>query len=740
MRRLRLIPACLVILLSACQKQFVEIPEPVPGQTGRLVISLSADADNEIVDVKSSSEEEIPVDDFWIEIFTSEKTRIYCKKYAEAKNQAINLNEGDYRLLAKHGDTLGVGFDHAFYMAEKEFTVEARRDNTVQTVAKLSNVKAKVVFGEKISNANFFEDCYVLLKNPRVKTPLKFQKDETRPGYIPAGDLVLEVYAKVDGTWMYYPVPAKAYSPNDFVTFTVDAYERFGELTVTIKIDDTLEDVELETIEIPTHQAYPVNPPTITVRNFTSGKYTIVEDQKADPGLEMNINAEGSIKSIVIQAKSDAMSQLSSFDLMNLDNATGDKVEKAGFVWFTNKDKTLGVIDFEAVAAYIAKNMPYDKTKDVRTSSFTVTVTDAYDKTAVETVTIDWEVAAKSTVSAIDYNIWATKIVDPSVTFTKGNPEYSVLEYSQDGTEWDSLGGPVSISGSTAVFNTATGLEPGKACQFRVVYKGIYPRGEGSYTTEAAQQLGNAGFEEWETQDHSYKRSGSTRTRPWYRPWAKGATDTWWDVNSKKTLLTDVSTQYQEYKVVPTVYYSDDVMNGSGYSAQLLTTAVGTNANGSSITAWFGEGYTAAGELFIGKSDASGNHAEEGHAFSSRPASLSFSYKYQPCNDDIFFIDMYLLAADGEVIAKANSTDARNEGTFILPVNASSAWARTTDPLKFEYSVFNKKAAKIYICFRTSEKSDANVEYKTGQTIDVIGNTKGHVGSILWLDDLQLNY
>ncbi len=735
MRRIGFIQACLVILLSACTKTGMDKPGSGSAATGQVQICLSADANNEVVGVRSSSVEEVSVDDFWIEIFTSSKTRIYCKKYSETKDAVLNLNTGEYRLLAKYGDTLGVGFNHAFYMADKNFTVEQKKGNTVEAVAKLSNVKAKVNFGEKITNTNYFADCYVLLKNTRIKTPLKFLKNETRPGYIPAGDLVLEVYAKIGDSYWYWPVPAKEYFPNDFITFNVEAYERSGDLGITIKIDDSLTDMELETIELPADQAHPTDLPLITPQAFTNGNYTIVEDAESDSDLEVSVSADAGMTSFVVEVQSEALDVPASFDLLNLDDATKTKLENAGFVWHVTKNKNLGVVDFESVASYIAKNMPYDETKDTKESVFKITITDKYDRTASETVKITWEVSAKSTVSAVDYNIWGSRIVNPTVTFTKGDPSESELQYSVDGTSWTSLGKPVSVSGNTAVYNTATGLTPGAACQFRVVYKGFFPRGKGSIVTEAPQQLGNSGFENWFDDTHTYNRGD----RAWYRPWAQDSGDKWWDVNSKKTLLPDVSTAYQHFKCVPTVYKSADAAQGS-FSAQLLTTAVGTNADETSTTSWFGKESKAAGEIFIGTSDANGNHASEGHAFSSRPASLSFSYKYLPYPaDDMFHVYVSVFAADGTKIGEANSTAARADGSFTLPVNASSGWARTTVPLPITYTVHDKKAAKIYVCIRTTEKADSAVEYKK-QNISVIGSEKGYVGSILYLDDLKLNY
>ncbi len=733
MRRLRFIPACLALLLTSCNEQLIE-QGPIPGETGRVQFALSADSRHEIVGTKSTAEEVVPVDSFWVEIFNSDKRRIYCEKYADAKDVVLNLNTGDYRFLAKHGDSLGVGFNHAFYMADATFTVEPKKDNSVSAIATMANVKAQVVFGENIINSNFYADCYALLKNknPKVKSALKFKKTETRAGYIPAGNLVFEVYAKLDGQLMYYPLEME-YMPNDFVTFYVDAGIREGDLTVTIKLDNSMEVFE-KPWTIPAEDALPANMPVVTAKKFDyEGNYRIIEgESKADSDLEISIDSQGGVESLVMDIESEYLASLgipSSLDFMNLDSETENLLKEAGFVWYMVQDNHVGVIDFESVATSIAMNTVYDGS-DSKTSSFKVTATDKNGKIGTETVNIIWEISSKSTVTAEDYDVWATKIIAPKATFTKGEAKYSKLEYSQDGETWISLGAPLSVNGNVAKYKDAIGLQPGTPTQFRVVYKDkFYPRGEGTLTTEEAAQLGNSGFEDWTTQVHSYTTKllwSSDATRDWYRPWAS-ENDSWWDVNSKKTLVAETTPQYQEYKCVPTVYYSTDKVEGEK-SAQLVTTYVNSMASDAAEDFLGGKSQQAGAELFIGTADASGNQATQGHAFPSRPTSLSFQYKYEAYQDDLFKVTMYVEDAEGNIIASKDFVG----GT------ASSGWMKMT--LDFDYAVLNKKAAKIYVCFRSTKLVDSEIQYRKTSSINVIGSSKGIVGSILWIDDLKLNY
>ncbi len=742
MKRLRLIPACLALLLTACSEKEMDRPAPDTGQTASLRISLSADFRNEVVGVKAEPVEEISEDDFWIELFylkdNSNPRRIYCEKYADAKNAVLDVNTGNYRLLAKHGDSLGIGFDKPFYMAETPFVVEQKKENSVSAVAKLSNVKTKVVFNENLLNTNYYRDCYAVIKNTRFKKTLKFESEETRYGYIPGGELEFFVYIMdFDGKLKYYPVAAKEYKPNDFVTFNVSADERYGDLKVTITTDDTLNETE-ESVSIPAVEALPATPPAVTVsEDFDESlDYQITEgDDTVNDDLQLTVKSQENIVSLLVETESALPGLPASFDLMSLDDATKAKLEELGFVWYIASTNTAASLDLVNVANHIAWNMPYDGTEETEKSTFKLTATDALGKTDEKTVSITWNLSSKSEIFVNGYDVWATSIKAPVVEFSKGDPKFSTLEYSQDGTSWTSLGRPVSVKGNQAVFKNAEGLMPGTECRFRVVYKkNFFPRGAAAYTTEEAQQLGNSGFEEWTNNELKYTATSlgifsSEYTCKWYQPFS-GAEDRWWDVNSRKTMNTDgVSTEYQEFKVAPTVYSSTDCAEG-GSSALLLTTAVSKNASDLGLS---GTQSQAAGEIFIGTANDDGSHKTEGHAFGSRPISMSFKYKFLAYKVNSFHVLIELKDADGNPIASKDFVG----GTV------SDSWEDMD--LALDYSDTGRKAASIYVCIRTTSKADADVEYRklTLSDLDVSvpsGVKEAYVGNILYIDDLKLNY
>ena len=70
MRRSGFLIPCFAILLAACNESVITDVPVDASEAGKVTFTLSADLRNDVVDVKSSAEQ-IPADDFWVEIFNS---------------------------------------------------------------------------------------------------------------------------------------------------------------------------------------------------------------------------------------------------------------------------------------------------------------------------------------------------------------------------------------------------------------------------------------------------------------------------------------------------------------------------------------------------------------------------------------------------------------------------------------------------------------------------------------------
>lgn len=139
-----------------------------------------------------------------------------------------------------------------------------------------------------------------------------------------------------------------------------------------------------------------------------------------------------------------------------------------------------------------------------------------------------------------------------------------------------------------------------------------------------------------------------------------------------------------------------------------------------------------AGELYLGHYDSDSQEAVyDGWDYNSRPASVSFMYKYLPKNSaDWGVAELTLVAADGSVI-KTVSQELTSANTF------------TAVTLSFDRAVGGMKPAKIMVKFSScGNESCLNNNSSANFTKPNFGNTTDgrFTGSELYIDDIILNY
>ena len=719
MRRIGFLFSFVAFMMISCAKETVTVTGDSAGPMGEVTIALaSVDGHHNALPVKSTVE--VPdAGDFKIEIFNAEGVRLYRDTYANSENKKIPLNAGEYRLLASHGKALGVGFDAIYFAADRNFTVRPQTAETIEATARMANVKVAVNFGENLDT--YYAGHYARVKNPQVQDYLQFDQDETRAGYIPAGDLTLEVYANVDGTWKYYKAPAKTYSPNDFVTFNVDIDPRQGDLTVGIKIDDT-EDLVEEEIKVPSAYA-PGDAPVIVFSGFDGSRNLNFTEAVDYQGTQADFVVEAGIASCVLDITSDYLSAKglpASVDLVTADESVKTQFSEYGIRWNGGLDGArIGSLDFSG----LGKNI-HDPENQF-SASIKLTVTDKAGKKAVSEVYTLTQVPPQISVDIHDYNAFARRIEGLTANVPVGNPAAYELQYSADNSVWIPM--PVkSMNGQNISYDVVSGLEPATEYSFRTVYNGneSSARSAGTLTTEQALQVGNSGFEDWTTSSFTYDATwpASDFTYNWYQPWTD-ASSAWWDVNSKVSMPSSGvgGVTNMHVKSCHTASYSTDSYEKSR-SAHIYSVKVGSLAVDAG-----GSGTVYVGEIFIGKSDDKGNHSSDGHSFGSRPDAFSFFYKYQPVNDEKFYFKLELKSADGTVLYSVEESNGPS----------SSDWKKYEIP--FNYGSINKKAASIFISFKSSSASNPSVN--NASKLEVAGSDiKAHFGSSLRIDDLEMIY
>ena len=731
-----LLSVCLMTaLLFSCKTSDVE---GIEGTT-EVTFSLATDGTHHKVKSELAADYIPEVDDFTVEVFKQEGSkdkRLYRDTYPNSKDKAIKLNAGSYYMLAYHGNALGVGFgkEYAYFQAKEPFQISKdQRKVSVSATAKLYNVKIAMNYGADLLKD--YPDFLITLATDMAgaKGTLSYTKDDAaKEGFIPAGTLTFTLFqdkSQVNAT----PdengnIKVTAFQktitvePNDFITLTVNTKPAEGKLTVGIEIDKETETVT-DNVEI--NSTYvSTEAPIVTLGDKLASALEFHEDEDLTGAL-VSLKSAAGYSHVYLDFTSpylESKGLTSGLDLMNMDEATKAEMDKLGITTTEmGPDVKFAAVDFSGLSQKVKyEAVPFDATFKVRVvDNNDNTVTSAPFTIKIQKLTAQVNVA--------EANAFARSFRGVTMTVNEGIASKFALQYRTGEGDWTTVN-PESIEGNTLNFAKIGGsLLPETAYQFRSIYDNNAAEVSDNVvvTTEAAAQVGNAGFEDWTTETIKISVvAAKDRELDWYLPYSNNS-DSWWAVTSKKSIVTSIfATTETCVKSFPTVAYSPKEFTEGTKSAHVFSVDIGKNstdvAPGASHT-------TYPGELFIGTADNSGNHASDGHSFVGRPDRFTFKYKYAPVGEEKFYVEILFKDASGNVIFSKVDNDGPS----------SSDWATYTCDINWED--IHKKVSSIYISFKSTSSSSPDKINRS--TIEVAGNNfTGHFGSSLYIDDIQMIY
>ena len=693
----------LVLLAPSCSRK--EESPYKPG-TGGVRIDVATELPQTRADVAEGS---LDPDDFKVEIINSKgvifKRWATYAEYKSQENAAFVMNAGGpYTLRATYGDSTASGWDAWFFKGETQFSVLPQETVDVSTVCKMANVKVAVKYGDDIRND--YVDFQATVSSDKGK--LVFAKDASEAGYMPVAPLTVsvELTEKTDGMeekkWYFKNSSEVTVAPGDFITLNVNTkpvpkVEPELDISIDYTTNDSTINVVLESFMLPK------DAPRLVPDGFDAGtgSLSFVESTMPEQA-DVNLNVpEGIVACTMTTSSTYLTGQLGWPEEVDFFDLGGVKalIDKYGLLYTSDMSgQTMANIDFKGVA----EHLKYTGVAAQDTHNFTIRVEDANGKTAEATYSLV-PVEAEKTVSEIaPGDVWAARAyIDLT---TNGNPELLYPEIKADGSdEWTRPSFTSSVSGSTNTV-TITGLNPATKYSVRAGYNNFASEQASEFTTEEAQQVGNAGFEEWNW--HYVEEE-----IPIYFPYLENEEDKWWDSNNRQTAAKEYWT-YNSYKCFPTVWWIEG--RSGNYAASIKAVAV--NGANSEL---MGAGKTQ-GELFIGTYD--GNR---GHAFSSRPAALKFYYTYAPNGSDTWQVLVQI--KNGEtVIAESVATSSASVGDW------------TEFSVNLNYSNTSLKATGIYIQFLQSTSDSPNTS--KGSVTTPAGNFTIYGGSTLTIDDIELIY
>jgi hypothetical protein len=234
----------ITFIVISCQTE-----EPVPGkETGRLHIDIGLSIQvNEVSNVLKSTQQ---TEGFKVIIYNTDGTEVRAFDNLEAMPDTIELEMGEYYVVAHSDNDLPAAFENPFYHGSSDvFSIEAGSFSSVQVTCQLANTIVGVVYSENVET-NFSD--YTTTVSTSLGS-LIFSREETRLGYFhpaPMEILVELVFLQPDGSTGNKILAGDIPDPmaNKHYEIQVDASLDNGQATFQILLDES--PVEVVAVEI----------------------------------------------------------------------------------------------------------------------------------------------------------------------------------------------------------------------------------------------------------------------------------------------------------------------------------------------------------------------------------------------------------------------------------------------------------------------------------------------------------
>lgn len=666
---------------------------------------------------------------------------------ATLQEPGLSLSGGAYRVRIISGDSVDASFDKKYYEGNESFEIRQAQTTPVEVVCNVMNTLAKVVFDASLEPYLEKGEVSVAVDVDGGSLTYPYQKEaaEAKTGYysLPQGKEYLIC------TFTGVAKNGRKFTQTD----RIESAKKSTLYTLTYKISD------LETPAPPTDEGgafidlkvdeTPLAKKEEEILIYQRPQFRAVNqseevDMKQPWFLELNsqIQPEVKIYTSTPLAEASVTSEvftklgLASAELNLMDKATRAALLEKG-IMVTSQEKLLTMSWGNSLNELLQKEGEH-------LISYKATDTAVEGNTAARTNTIDWTISvSNANIRAVNipypYQIWADRVtlyaevingrtLDP-------NAQLSFRYRKKEDSNWiDNIKAKLGEDQKTITSDEIKGLAPGTTYEYQVLEGDKVSNQTCEFTTEAALQLPNSGFENW-SGDSPKLIHGSGE-------------EMFWDSGNhgSATLKENVTTP------------DGSVKHGGNYSAKLE----------SKFVAFWGIGKFAAGNLFIGdylKTDGTdgilgigrpmGKDAS-GRPVTSRPLALRGYIKYisgkvdygkeQIPNGSQDIGIIYMALTDGEGKAYENSHWSfiiKTKEKLFFDKNAADviAYGEKT----WEQSTEGEGMIPFEIRFDYDAKPDGRTRIPNRILIVAAASKfgdyfEGSTGSKMWLDDLELIY
>lgn len=649
--------------------------------------------------------------------------------YDGAFTKLIPVNAGSYELTASYGEDVELEFDTPYYIG----TVTAEHQKNVNTPVsipcKVGNALLSVVF----ENASAFNQLY---KKYGLRVDVG-ESSKTIGGNETAKSLYFKAGSDVK---IYFDATKKDNSP-----YSVDLTAGLASVLpfkaadhAVVKLTTSAFGLKIEKIEVEkvtVSETIPVEwLPKPKVSGFEDITYVETDDAPSAvidytaslPIQDMELTVNMQDEQYSAYNKTYTLSTLTSDDRANL-GKLGIELPEVGVA------KT-GTINLQNLIGTMQTNA--GATVD-NTFSLRVKANNRWsDETAAAKTYKVKVVKPEFSVKVDERNCWSREFTVDEVSITSGNverlKEKLVYQY-YNGSEWVDCADRNNVKGRLQQFASRAEDISTKQYKVRALYRGAIPSNEVTATLETPTQLPNSDMEEWQSVKLGKTSIFGGRADFYdFLPYKSGESDIWWATKNERS--RDYSVSRIKITSAPCVSYTDDssIVHGGSKSALIYTSGHG-GSYASTVDIIYPEG-AFAGSLFIGKykwSDGK-EQLDPGHAFSKRPTSLVFWYKYIPKNTDSFKVYAEL----------KNGNDIIASGTYIpTAISSETEWGKIELPLV--YVDTPNVATDIFVQFLSTEKTSfvaSDFDKKKKVSFPNMPNWEVHMGSRLYIDDISLVY
>ena len=764
------------VSISSCQQEtFVEY-----GQ-GNLCITLAGGS----VTLDTKAETERPVhynaelsellqEHFRLKIVNSSNERV---AYEGSFQATIPVNEGSYQVKATYGTNEILAWSAPYFVGEtnEPVVVEKKSDSPVIIICTQQNAMASINFGENDIHKAAFDEMFeagygVEVQVEDYKILIEAGMSGRRIYYRAGSNPTFTFKGRIkNGPEVEWNLKTQTTGTTQETINQPGSYAAATHLVLTLALQPvsgagliptiTLAEVKKETINNSIPLEWLPKPKIAAGGDFQGNVLSFMETESKSHPFTFDLASKFQDLKLTFEFEDPQFSMYNKTYLLS--EALQNETDRAALsdifgVELTTLEALGDLRDFDLGSLVSRLQTNYGTTSR---NKITIDVK-ANDRWSSEDQVVNREFvleckAPTLTVSVQDYNVWAKSFtIDecqiPAVCDVNKIKQSLVYQYSIDGTSWHDCN-----NGRSHTFKAADGSDQNASESFpavkkyyvRSLYRGSMASNKPNLTLENSQQVPNSDMESWTTEKYiTFTESdswGTKKTSYRFYPYAS-TTDIWWATNNERSQDGTIVLGLGNMTCfAPCVSYATDVKHGGERSALIYTSGHGGgySSTGEII---YTEG-SMAGNLFIGSYtnySSSGTLIDNreinetittGHAFGNRPTHFSFWYKYMPKGSDQFKIHVEL----------RNESTVIATGTYIPEAYSIADADFKNYKIELSYSDMTKKATSVYIQFLSTIKtsfSTSDFNQNMTFTFPLMGGWQVHIGSRLYVDDLELIY